>query len=110
MNLSGRFRLLMLELLCSFSILIICALVCLSFLAKAQQMSDESTDLTRAVYLAQSAAETWKAGGPPPAGQDGYTVTITPLSKEQGVTVCDISVLKGAQVIYTLKEVADYES
>ena len=41
MNTSTRFRLLILELLGSFSILVLCALVCLSFLAKARQMSNE---------------------------------------------------------------------
>lgn len=109
MNTSTRFRLLMLELLGSFSILVLCALVCVSFLAKARQMSNESTELTRAVYLAQSAAEVWKAGGQPTAGEDGYTVSITPLEQKDGLSVCEISVLKGETVVFTLKEVASYE-
>ncbi len=109
MNTMNRFRLLLLELLGSFTILILCALVCLSFLAKAHQMSRESTDLTRAVYLAQSAAESWKAGGQPVTQADGYTVTITPMSESQGLTVCQISVWKQDRVIFTLEEVASYE-
>lgn len=109
MNTSARFRLLILELLCSFSILIICAMVCLSFLANAHQMSSESTDLTRAVYLAQSAAEVWKAGGQPVTETDGYTVAITPLDEAPDFRFCEISVLKGDQVIYTLEEVAACE-
>ena len=109
MNTTNRFRLLLLELLGSFTILILCALVCLSFLAKAHQMSGESTDLTKAVYLAQTAAETWKAGGQPVTEAGGYTVAITPVSESQGLRVCQISVLKQDRVVFTLEEVAAYE-
>lgn len=72
-------------------------------------MNNESTELTRAVYPAQSATEVWKAGGRPTAGGDGYTVSITPLEQKDGLSVCEISILKGETVVYILKEVASYE-
>ena len=104
MNTSTRFRLLILELLGSFSILVLCALVCLSFLAKARQMSNESTELTRAVYLAQSAAETWKAAGENPgAGAlagEGYAVEI---EEEDGEA--DVTVTWNGETVYTIEGV-----
>lgn len=53
-----RSRLLLLELMISLVVFVICSVVCISLLVYAKGMTRDSTDLTNAVYLAQSAAET----------------------------------------------------
>ena len=55
-------RLLLLELVIDFIIFALCAVVCAALLFQARTMSDESTRLTQAVYIAQDAAERLRAG------------------------------------------------
>lgn len=55
-------RLLLLELVIDFIIFALCAVVCAALLVQARTMSDESTRLTQAVYIAQDAAERVRAG------------------------------------------------
>lgn len=55
-------RLLLLELVIDFIIFALCAVVCAALLFQARTMSDESTKLTQAVYIAQDAAERVRAG------------------------------------------------
>ena len=55
-------RLLLLELVIDFIIFALCAVVCAALLFQARTMSDESTRLTQAVYIAQDAAERVRAG------------------------------------------------
>ena len=62
-------RLLLLELVIDFIIFALCAVVCAALLFQARTMSDESTRLTQAVYIAQDAAERLRAGE---ATYDGY--------------------------------------
>ena len=62
-------RLLLLELVIDFIIFALCAVVCAALLFQARTMSDESTRLTQAVYIAQDAAERVRAGE---TTYDGY--------------------------------------
>ena len=62
-------RLLLLELVADLFIFVLCAAVCVALLVQARSMSDESTKLTQAVYIAQDAAERLRAGE---ATYDGY--------------------------------------
>lgn len=62
-------RLLLLELVIDFIIFALCAVVCAALLFQARTMSDESTRLTQAVYIAQDAAERLRAGE---TTYDGY--------------------------------------
>lgn len=99
-----RSNLLLVELLANLVIFALCALVCVTFLVKARAMSSQSTDLTNAVYLAQTAAETWKAGGQPAREQDGYEIALTPV--EGAPRTCDVAVYRAGGLIYTLEGVA----
>ena len=62
-------RLLLLELVADLFIFVLCASVCVALLVQARSMSDESTKLTQAVYIAQDAAERLRAGE---TTYDGY--------------------------------------
>ena len=62
-------RLLLLELVADLFIFVLCAAVCVALLVQARSMSDESTKLTQAVYIAQDAAERLRAGE---TTYDGY--------------------------------------
>lgn len=64
MRSAPRSRLLLIELFCDLVIFALCAAVCVALLAQARSMSRESTRLTQAVYIAQDAAERWRAGRP----------------------------------------------
>ena len=55
-------NLFLLELVCSLFLFALCACVCVGLILHAQQLNRESRDLTQAVYLAQTAAEEWRAG------------------------------------------------
>lgn len=92
---SSRSRLLLLELLFDLVIFALCAAVCVAILATARSMSRESRELTDAVYLAQSAAESGQAEH---YEQDGYEVSITAA----GAGVRTIQVSKDGRDIYTL--------
>ena len=62
MNPTPKSRLLLVELVCDFVIFALCAVVCVTLLVKARSMSEESTRLTQAVYLAQTAADQYLSG------------------------------------------------
>lgn len=63
MKTTPRSQLLLVELVCDLVIFAICAVVCVALLVQARIMIRESTQLTNAVYIAQTAAETYLAGG-----------------------------------------------
>ena len=98
----GRVRLL--ELILDLCVFAVCAVVCVLLLVRAQGISAGSQRLTRAVYLAQSAAETWKAaGGTPGAGAlagEGYAVEI-----EEGAGEADVTVTWNGETVYTIEGV-----
>lgn len=64
MRSAPRSRLLLIELFCDLVIFALCAAVCVALLVQARSMSRESTRLTQAVYIAQDAAERWRASRP----------------------------------------------
>lgn len=90
MNNRSRARLLLVELILDLVIFALCAAVCVALLVRARSMSRESTELTQAVYLAQTAAETWRSHGDgADRTVDGYQVRHTrtgggPPSKPDG--------------------------
>lgn len=51
------------ELILNLCIFLICAVVCVGLLLRARYLSQESRELTRAVALAQTAAETLRGSG-----------------------------------------------
>lgn len=121
-----RGNLFLLELICNLFIFVLCAGVCVGLLLHAKSLSKQSTELTDAVYAAQSAAAEWQsgtfregiwysvdgetqafaldqAGQPLPAGQEGYyTLTLKELPEENGVTYAEISVLQGDREIFAI--------
>ena len=58
----SRSRLLLTELICNLAIFALCAVVCACLLLQSWSISRESSELTQAVTLAQTAAEVWRAG------------------------------------------------
>ncbi len=105
MNHSIRSRLLMLELVLNLLIFALCAVVCILLLVQAQSMGRESTALTQAVYLAQSAAESYRAGGGVPTwclpDENGFTGRF-----EQRGDVFDVFIYQDDRLVYALKGVA----
>lgn len=85
MRTTPRSRLLLIELICDFIIFSLCAVVCVTLLSQARIMSRESSQLTEAVYIAQDAAERYRAGLPVYSSYftDGTpdTSTLDPLLK-----------------------------
>ena len=85
MRTTPRSRLLLIELICDFIIFSLCAVVCVTLLSQARSMSRESSQLTEAVYIAQDAAERYRAGLPVYSSYftDGTpdTSTLDPLLK-----------------------------
>ena len=122
-----RENLYLLELVCCLFIFAVSAGVCVGLLLHARSLSRESTQLTDAVYAAQSAASQWQAdalreelwrsgdgaaliqcldaqGRPLPAGQEGYyTLTLTELPQEAGVRTARIDVAHGDHTIFELR-------
>lgn len=98
-----RHLLFLFEIVLDLLIFAVCAVVCTGLLMRARSMSEDSAVLTDAVYLAQSAAETWRAGGTPNANADGYTVEITPLA---GKNAASVTVRHWGETVFTLEEVA----
>lgn len=97
-----RHLLLLLEIVLDLVIFAVCAVVCVSLLARAYAMSEDSAVLTNAVHLAQSAAETWRAGGTPAQQADGYTIETIPLDGG----VARVTVSHDGAVVFVLEEVA----
>lgn len=58
-----RASLFLLELVADLALFTVCAAVCVGLLLRARGMSEESRELTDAVYAAQSIAEEWRATG-----------------------------------------------
>lgn len=127
----SKSRLFFIEILIIIVFFSICAGVCMNLFAKAKLISVESSDLTKGVMEAQTAAETIKAEGDSPelekllgGCRDGNTIRIyydgqwkklsqgegTPvyevgiyLTEEQGLLTAEIQVLKGGQEIHALE-------
>lgn len=101
MNPTPRSRLLLVELICDFVIFALCAVVCVTLLVKARSMSRASTELTRAVYLAQEAVETERYES---YEMDGYQITILSTPNWTDVPLyTNYVVSKDGREIYTLQ-------
>ena len=126
----SKSRLFFIEILIIIVFFSICAGVCMNLFAKAKLISVESSDLTKGVMVAKSAAEAVKAEGDSPelerllgGCRDGNMIRIyydgqwqklprkeaavyelaVRLTEEQGVLAAEIRVLKGDQEIHSLK-------
>lgn len=103
-----RSTLFLTELIIDLCLFVVCAAVCVALLVHARSMSLESTQLTQAVYLAQSAAEQWQANGQLPAGgEDPATGLSTQAQLTDGRL--DLEIYDGETLIYTLEGVARFE-
>lgn len=99
-----RSTLFLVELITSVTLFTVCAAVCTALLVHARSLSRESDRLTQAVYLAQSAAEEWRATGSVPGGETADT-ELTCAAQETGGTLT-VAVYDGDELVYQLKEVA----
>lgn len=109
MKTTPRSQLLLVELICDLVIFAICAIVCVTLLVQARLMSQESTQLTDAVYVAQTAAETYLAGGE--SGGDyladgtlavNYGDYEVLLIESVGTATVNVYVKDGSAPVYTL--------
>ena len=104
-----RSSLFLVELIISLTLFAICAAVCAALLVHARGMSRESTQLTEAVYMAQSIAETWRSA---PAGSD---VGVSVKSEDFSVRTAEqdgrlnIDIYAGETLIYRLEGVTRLE-
>lgn len=101
-------NLFLIELVCNLLIFALCAAVCVGLLVHARRLSRESTQLTQAVYLAQSIAEEWKATGEEPARRSKDESGLSIVCSTQGNEL-DISIYEDDVRIYTLEGVTYLE-
>lgn len=102
---SRRTNLFLTELVVDLFLFALSAAVCVGLLVHARSMSQESGELTDAVYVAQSAAELWRAGTQPPAQLEGYQITVQEDLDSGAVRSCTIAVARDGRLIYTLEGV-----
>lgn len=91
------------ELIINLCVFLLCAFVCAGLILRAYRIGRSSTDLTDAVALAQTAAETLRGGGAS-RGQyteRGFTISYVCADKD-GVVTAEIRVSGGERTIYTL--------
>lgn len=103
---TGRHSLLLLEIVLDLFIFAVCAVVCTGLLVRARQMSDDSAKLTDAVFAAQTAAETWRAGQQPAGKAGAFAIEMKPVQDSAVKEAVSISVLLDGQEVYTIEEVA----
>jgi len=103
-NNHSRSRLLLLELILDLVIFALCAAVCVTLLVRARFMSRASGELTQAVYLAQTAAETWRSCGDGADWTvDGYQIQHTRTSSGTSVQTGLVRISKDGRLIYELE-------
>ena len=98
----SRFSLFLMELIIDLFLFVLCAAVCVGLLLHARSMSLESTRLTQAVYLAQSAAEALRNGGGLPEAPEGYRCEVSRM-EDSGLTSASIEIFWGDTALYTLE-------
>lgn len=98
-----RSDLFLLELVIDLFLFVLCAAVCVTLLIHARSMSRESAELTQAVYLAQSAAEKWRATGEIPIvpNENGFTGQCL----VEGETL-NVAIYQSKRLVYMLEGVA----
>lgn len=99
-----RSTLFLTELILDLFIFVVCTAVCAGLFMKASGMSRDSGELTRAVYLAQTAAEQFRSGkNPAPLSQDGLTVSISDFFSGDGLRSAEIAVSSpDGSIVYSL--------
>lgn len=103
---NGRHSLFLLELVLDLLIFSVCAAVCAGLLVYARMLSRDSATLADAVFYAQTAAETWRAGGEPEAGENGFTIAVTPAENGAGPETARIAVSRDGKEVFVIEEVA----
>ena len=105
----SRSRLLLTELICNLAIFALCAVVCACLLLQSWSISRESSELTQAVTLAQTAAEVWRADGTQPAdlsdSQSGLSVVC---SAEGRALTVEVYADDGQRLVYRLEGVRSF--
>ena len=106
-----RSSMFLLELMAMVLIFSLCATVCMRMIGSSWAMSEQSEQLTEAVYLAESAAAHIQSGSSPdmlglPGGEalagEGYVLDSEEISNENGLCVARISVTFENELIYAL--------
>ena len=97
----GRYRLL--ELVLDLCVFAVCALIFVLLLVRAGTISRGSERLTRAVYLAQTLAEDWKAGEAAPRTVEEEELTGELRETEGGGA--EVTVTWNGETVYTIGEV-----
>lgn len=100
-----RTNLFLLELVLDLLLFALCAAVCVGLILHAKGMSLDSRRLTDAVYLAQTAAETWRSGGVPASEAGEYEISVTETGDQTPLRRCDIAVSLDGELIYALEGV-----
>lgn len=100
----NRSTLLLTELILDLFLFAVCAVVCAGLLLRAHGISEESARLARAVYLAETAAETFRAGGAgDTAVREGDLVVTVDDCSENGLRTAEITVAaQDGRVLYTI--------
>lgn len=106
---TDRSSLFLMELIIDLFLFALCAAVCVVLLVHARNMSRESTRLTEAVYLAQSAAEEWKATGITPAWGGPDVHGLSGSFHMEGSTLDIIITAEDGSVIFSLEGVKRLE-
>lgn len=91
----------LLELVLNLFLFVLCAAICVGLLLSAWKLSRDSSALTAAVNLAQTAAEEWKATGSVSAQSEGLLCEL----RETGDSA-DILILQDGKLVYSLEGVA----
>lgn len=98
----SHFSLFLMELVIDLFLFVLCAAVCVGLLLRARGMSLESTRLTQAVYLAQSAAEALRAGESLSEAPEGYRCEVRQAGGS-GLSSAEIEIFWGDTSLYTLE-------
>lgn len=102
-----RSSLFLLELLAMILVFSLCAALCVRMIGASWAIANESSRLTEAVYLAESAAARLQSaaaaeGLPLPALPEGYRMSTEEIEREGALRVERITVMFGGETIYTL--------
>ncbi len=105
---TSRTNLVLLELIFNLFLFLICAVVCVSLTFYAKDISEQSTRLTRAVYAAQTAAETYKNGQTMPTSytEEEYGLNVEIIELDDTAT---INVSYKGELVYSIEEVHGIE-
>ena len=99
-----RANLFLLELVLDLFVFALCAAVCVGLLVRAHGLSRKSGRLTQAVYLAQTAAETWRSHGDgADRTVDGYQVQHTRTSGGTSVQTGRVRISRDGRLVYELE-------